>query len=186
MTNSNNDLEKIKEKAKNCDAKLYMFLEELKFNKINSKNSNKNKKEKNDNNIQIKDYFLDKHKKLKNPRDYRTKNYIDKKNLVKNIYYHIKNTESKVSLKNCMLLFNEIKNLYFFFFLKINVNSNIIEYNSQLKYSCQSEFEWGNNKIKFVSNKYNDKQSAENECYLRYIIYLHKTGEIDDNLKVKM
>ena len=186
MTNSNNDLEKIKEKAKNCDAKLYMFLEELKFNKINSKNSNKNKKEKNDNNIQIKDYFLDKHKKLKNPRDYRTKNYIDKKNLVKNIYYHIKNTESKVSLKNCMLLFNEIKNLYFSKNIKINVNSNIIEYNSQLKYSCQSEFEWGNNKIKFVSNKYNDKQSAENECYLRYIIYLHKTGEIDDNLKVKM
>ena len=186
MTNSNNDLEKIKEKAKNCDAKLYMFLEELKFNKINSKNSNKNKKEKNDNNIQIKDYFLDKHKKLKNPRDYRTKNYIDKKNLVKNIYYHIKNTESKVSLKNCMLLFNEIKNLYFSKNIKINVNSNIIEYNSQLKYSCQSEFEWGNNKIKFVSNKYNDKQSAENECYLRYIIYLHKTGEIDDNLKVIM
>ena len=186
MTNSNNDLEKIKEKAKNCDAKLYMFLEELKFNKINSKNSNKNKKEKNDNNIQIKDYFLDKHKKLKNPRDYRTKNYIDKKNLVKNIYYHIKNTESKVSLKNCMLLFNEIKNLYFSKNIKINVNSNIIEYNSQLKYSCQSEFEWGNNKIKFVSNKYNDKQSAENECYLSYIIYLHKTGEIDDNLKVKM
>ena len=186
MTNSNNDLEKIKEKAKNCDAKLYMFLEELKFNKINSKNSNKNKKEKNDNNIQIKDYFLDKHKKLKNPRDYRTKNYIDKKNLAKNIYYHIKNTESKVSLKNCMLLFNEIKNFYFSKNIKINVNSNIIEYNSQLKYSCQSEFEWGNNKIKFVSNKYNDKQSAENECYLRYIIYLHKTGEIDDNLKVKM
>ena len=186
MTNSNNDLEKIKEKAKNCDAKLYMFLEELKFNKINSKNSNKNKKEKNDNNIQIKDYFLDKHKKLKNPRDYRTKNYIDKKNLVKNIYYHIKNTESKVSLKNCMLLFNEIKNFYFSKNIKINVNSNIIEYNSQLKYSCQSEFEWGNNKIKFVSNKYNDKQSAENECYLSYIIYLHKTGEIDDNLKVKM
>ena len=85
-----------------------------------------------------------------------------------------------------MLLFNEIKNLYFSKNIKINVNSNIIEYNSQLKYSCQSEFEWGNNKIKFVSNKYNDKQSAENECYLSYIIYLHKTGEIDDNLKVKM
>ena len=142
--------------------------------------------EKNDSTTQLKNYFLDKDRNVKNPKNFRTKCYIDKKDLEKNLYYHIENTEAKVTLKNCMLLFNEINNIFFSKNIKIEINKKIIEYNSELKFACQSEFICRNDRASFTSNKYNDKQSAENECYMRYIIYLHKRGEIDDNLKVKM
>ena len=186
MPNGNNDLDKIKEKAKNCKAKLYLFIDQSKLNNINQKKSSKKQKEKNDSTTQLKNYFLDKDRNVKNPKNFRTKCYIDKKDLEKNLYYHIENTEAKVTLKNCMLLFNEINNIFFSKNIKIEINKKIIEYNSELKFACQSEFICRNDRASFTSNKYNDKQSAENECYMRYIIYLHKRGEIDDNLKVKM
>ena len=62
----------------------------------------------------------------------------------------------------------------------------IIEYKEEQKFACQSIFQWQNKERNFTSNKYNDKQSAENECYLQYIIFLHKSGEIDDNFRIKM
>ena len=184
LSNTNNDLEKIKEKGKNSKAKMFLFLNEAKMNKINSGNiSNKENK---DNNIQLKKYFLDKDKNIENPKDYRTKNYIEKKNLEKNYFYYIKNTEAKITIKNCMLLFNEINNLFFSKNIKINIEKNIIENKEEPKFICESKFQWKKNEQKFRSNKYNDKQSAESECYLQFIIFLYKNGEIDDHFRIKM
>ena len=178
MVNINNDLEKIKEKAKNSNANLHIFISNTKnknnlINSINAQND--------DDNLQLKKYFLD-----KNYKDYRAQNFIEKKNLDKMLYYYINKTESKMTLKNCMLLFNEISNSYISKNVKINVEKNFIEYGSENKFACQCEFQLNNQKIKFTSNKYNDKQSAENECYYRYIMFLHKNGFIDDNFKIKL
>ena len=178
MVNINNDLEKIKEKAKNSNANLHIFISNTKnknnlINSINAQND--------DDNLQLKKYFLD-----KNYKDYRAQNFIEKKNLDKMLYYYINKTESKMTLKNCMLLFNEISNSYISKNVKINVEKNFIEYGSENKFACQCEFQLNNQKIKFTSNKYNDKQSAENECYYRYIIFLHKNEYIDDNFRTKL
>ena len=86
-----------------------------------------------------------------------------------------------------MLLFNEINNFYLLKKIKINVNKIIIEINSEQKFICQCDYQIGNNNnVQFISNKYNDKQGAESECFLKYVIYLHKNGLIDDNFRVKM
>ena len=187
MLNINNDFEKIKEKGKNSESKLIIFLHEKKVDNFNSniliKNNNNHN---NDDNMQLRKYFLDKDKNITNMKDYRSKNFISKKNLEKYFYYYIKNTEAKITLKNCMLLFNEINNLFFSKNIKININKNIIEIVAEKKYICQSEFQWNKETKQFVSNKYYDKQSAENECCLKFLMYLHKNGEIDDNFRIKM
>ena len=180
LTSTNNDFEKIKEKTKTCKAKLYIFSHEG----MNSNNINK--KENKDNNIKLKNYFLDKDKNFKNPKDYRTKNYIEKKHLENNICYYISKTEAKITLKNCMLIFNEINNLFLSKNIKINAEKNTFEYKEELKFACESKFQWKKNEQKFRSNKYNDKQSAESECYLQFIIFLYKNGEIDNNFRIKM
>ena len=93
-----------------------------------------------------------------------------------------------MSLKNCMIIFNEINNKYLSNNIKIKINNKqIISYGGEQKYVCKIQFQKdGDNPIDFTSNKYNDKQSAENECYLSYIIYLYKKRQIDDHFRVKM
>ena len=188
MTQIKNDFEKIKEKVKNSKANLHIFSLESKINNINMILGNANSSDKNNKNefAQLQKYFLDKNKKIKNPNNYINKNYIEEKHLEKNFYYYIANTEAKMSLKNCMLLFNEINNLYISKNIKINVKKNIQEINKESKFVCQCEFQWGNKLAKCTSNVYNDKQSAENECFLRYIIFLHKNKLIDDHFRILM
>ena len=188
MTQIKNDFEKIKEKVKNSKANLHIFSLESKINNINMILGNANSSDKNNKNefAQLQKYFLDKNKKIKNPNNYINKNYIEEKHLEKNFYYYIANTEAKMSLKNCMLLFNEINNLYISKNIKINVKKNIQEINKESKFVCQCEFQWGNKSAKCTSNVYNDKQSAENECFLRYIIFLHKNKLIDDHFRILM
>ena len=189
MLNVNNDFEKIKEKAKNSGAKLIIFLNEKKVDYFNTNfllKKNNNNINNSNTDMQLKKYFLDKDKNIKSNKDFRSKNYIEKKNLEKYLRYYIKNTEAKMTLKNCSLLFNEIYNLFFSKNIKININKNIVENFEDPKYICQCEFQWNNQKQLFISNRYYDKQSAENECYLRFLMYLHKTGEIDDNFRIKM
>ena len=189
MLNVNNDFEKIKEKAKNTGAKLIIFLHEKKVDYFNTNfllKKNNNNINNSNTDMQLKKYFLDKDKNIKSNKDFRSKNYIEKKNLEKYLRYYIKNTEAKMTLKNCTLLFNEIYNLFFSKNIKININKNIVENFEDPKYICQCEFHWNNQKQLFISNRYYDKQSAENECYLRFLMYLHKTGEIDDNFRIKM
>ena len=179
------DFEKIKEKAKNSNAKTYFFSLESSINNLTDVNPYMIPKEINKNEY-INKYFLDKNKKIKNPNEFRNKNYIENKHLEKNIYYYIGKTEAKMSLKNCMLLFNEISNLYISKNIKINVKKNIKEINKEPKFVCQCDFQWGNNSVQFTSNSYNDKQSAENECFFKYIIYLHKNELIDDHFRIKL
>lgn len=188
VTQIKNDFEKIKEKVKNSKANLHIFSLESKINNINMILGNANSSDKNNKNefAQLQKYFLDKNKKIKNPNNYINKNYIEEKHLEKNFYYYIANTEAKMSLKNCMLLFNEINNLYISKNIKINVKKNIQEINKESKFVCQCEFQWGNKSAKCTSNVYNDKQSAENECFLRYIIFLHKNKLIDDHFRILM
>jgi hypothetical protein len=116
MLNVNNDFEKIKEKAKNTEAKLIIFLHEKKVDYFNTNfllKKNNNNINNSNTDMQLKKYFLDKDKNIKSNKDFRSKNYIEKKNLEKYLRYYIKNTEAKMTLKNCTLLFNEIYNLLF-------------------------------------------------------------------------
>ena len=188
IISTNNDLEKIKEKAKNSYANLFIFSFESKLNNFNLINKSQKESDKNNNNnTQLKKFFYDEDNKLRNPINYITKNYIHNKHLEKNFYYHINRTEAKMSLKNCMLLFNEINNFYISKNIKMNIKKKIIEINNEQKFKCQCDFQIGNNdNVQIESNKYNDKQSAESECFMRYIIYLHKNELIDDNFRVKM
>ena len=185
IANTKNDFEKIKEKAKNSDSKLHIFIHESNINKIKiiSEEINENNKSEY---VGLKKYFLDKDRNIKNPYNYRSNNYKEKKQLEKNYYYYIGKTEAKMSLKNCMLLFNEISNLYISKNIKIEVKKNIKEISKEPKFVCQCDFQWGIYRAKFTSNECNDKQSAENECFLKYIIYLHKNELIDDHFRIKL
>ena len=185
ISNTKNDFEKIKEKAKNSDSKLHIFIHESNINKIKiiSEEINENNKSEY---VGLKKYFLDKDRNIKNPYNYRSNNYKEKKQLEKNYYYYIGKTEAKMSLKNCMLLFNEISNLYISKNIKIEVKKNIKEISKEPKFVCQCDFQWGIYRAKFTSNECNDKQSAENECFLKYIIYLHKNELIDDHFRIKL
>ena len=179
LSNSSNDYEKVKEKAKNCQAKLILFGNGL--NKI--ENSLKEKKDKELE--QLKTFFME-NNTLENQKDFRDKNFIEKKNIDKNMYYYIDRTEAKISLKNCMTIFNEIFNLYFSKGVKINVNKQIKVYEKEQKFECFISFQLKDNIIHLKSKKHNDKQNAESECYLEYIMYLHKKGLIDDNFRIKI
>ena len=180
LSNSSNDYEKVKQKAKNCNAKLIILGNDP--NKIDD--SLKQKKDKEFN--QLKNLFMEE-EKIINPKDFREKDFIKNKNINKNYYFNIEQTQAKMSLKNCMLLFNEINNLYLSKNIKINIKKNIIVHDMEQKFSCKIEFQKeGENPINISSNKYNDKQSAENECYLKYIIYLYKRQLIDDHFRVKI
>lgn len=179
LSNSNNDYEKVKQKVKICKAKLIIFGNEP--NKIDDSLKEKKDKEL----IQLKNLFMES-EKIKNPKNFRNNNFIQNKNIDKNYYFYIDKTEAKMSLKNCMLLFNEINNKYLSNNINIKINNKqIIPYEDEQKYICKAQFQKdGDNPIYFTSNKYNDKQSAENECYLRYILYLYKTRQIDDHFRV--
>ena len=180
LSNSNNDYERVKEKAKICKAKLIIFGDEQ--NKIDD--SLKKKKDKEF--IQLKSLFME-NEKIKNPKDFRSPDFIKNKNLNKIMYYYIEKTEAKMSLKNCMLLFNEINNLYLSKGIIIQTNKIIIPYDKEQKFECQIYFKCENNyDISFQSKKYNDKQSAENECYMLYIMFLHKKKLIDDHFRLKI
>ena len=45
-------------------------------------------------------------------------------------------------------------------------------------------FKYGNESTRFISNFYSDIQSAENECFMKYIIYMHQKILIDNNLQL--
>jgi hypothetical protein len=188
MTQIKNDFEKIKEKVKNSKANLHIFSLESKINNINMILGNANSSDKNNKNefAQLQKYFLDKNKKIKNPNNYINKNYIEEKHLEKNFYYYIANTEAKMSLKNCMLLFNEISNLYISKNIKIDIKKKMDQISKEPKFICQCDFQWSIYRAKFTSNECNDKQSAENECFMKYIIYLHKSELIDDHFRIKL
>ena len=178
LSNSNNDYEKVKQKALKCKAKMIIFCNEP--NKIEDCLKQKKDKEF----IQLKNLFME-GEKIKNPKNFRTEDFIKRKNIEITNFFYFDKTEAKMSFKNCMLLFNEINNLYLSKNIKINIVKNIIPYEDEQKFACKIQFQKeGDGVISFNSQKYNDKQTAENECYMSYIIYLYKKKMIDEHFKV--
>ena len=123
--------------------------------------------------------------KIKNPKNFRSEDFIQRKNIEQMKFIHFNKTKAKMTFKNCMLLFNEINNIYLSKNIKININKNIIPFEDEQKFSCNIQFQKeGDSVVTFTSQKYNDKQTAENECYMSYIIYLYRRKLIDEHFRV--
>ena len=178
--NHDTSYKKIKEKSQICNAELIILKEDS--NKI----SDKDKEEKDIELSRLKELFFE-GDEIKNVKDFRDKNFIvnKNKNSDKMIYYYISDTEAKISLKNCMILFNEINNSYISKGFKIEIKKNSIKSeNKEKPFFCDVSFKYGNESTRIRSNFYSDIQSAESECYMKYIIYLHQKRLIDNNLQL--
>jgi len=178
--NHHNNYKKIEAKSQVCNAELIILKEDT------SKESAAEKEQKDIEISRLKELFFE-GEKMKTIKDFRDKNFIinKNKNSDKMLYYYISETEAKISLKNCMILFNEINNAYISkgFKIEIEKNSKKTE-NKEKPFFCDASFKYGNESTRFVSNLYPDIQSAENECYMKYIIYLHQKRLIDNNLQL--
>ena len=122
-------------------------------------------------------------------KDYRRENFLEEKLKIfeKNNYYFIEETHAKVSVKNSIILFNDINNFFINQNKKIIINKFMDEYfiDKIKKYKCIFELDkkFGDS-IKLFSHSYNDKQTAEGDCYLQLIAFLHKFGIIDNNFRI--
>ena len=122
-------------------------------------------------------------------KDYRRENFLEEKLKIieKNNYYFIEETQAKVSVKNSIVLFNDINNFFIKQNKKIIINKFMDEYfiDKIKKYKCiiQLDKKFGDS-IKIFSHSYKDKQTAEGDCYLQLIAFLHKFGIIDNNFKI--
>ena len=178
LSNSNYDYIKIKNFAFYNDSKLIIFtLDQHKIRDILMQ-----KVIEHDNKFMI---FFEQNKIVK---DFRCKNYLEKKieNIEKQIYYIIEETQAKVSIKNSMMLFNEINN----WFLQQNkklINTKFIDeiYIDKIKkYKCKIELSEMFKGTKIFSHIFADKQTSEAECILQLILFLYKFGLIDNNFKI--
>ena len=179
LLNSNNQYDKMKSKLKFFNSKLIVFREEHQYNKID--NSYKNEKDKEC--IQLKKLFMEKDIFI-NPKNFKERNFI-KNNYNKSINYYISETEAKMTLRNCMMLFNEINNSFLSKGIKININKKTTNFDKkEQKYICKADFNFNDENVQFISNIYNDKQNAENECYMKYVIYLHQKRFINNHFQL--
>ena len=145
-------------------------------------------------NIFKKDISLNQNKSLINfenseiVKDFRRKNFLEEKIQIigKNNYYYIEETQAKVSIKNSIMLFNDINNWFITQNKKIVVNKFVDEFfvGKIKKYKCKIELDKIFGEIKIFSHSYGDKQSAEADCYLQLISFFHKFGTIDNNLRI--
>ena len=121
-------------------------------------------------------------------KDFRRNKFIEEKiqTIGKNKYYYIEETQAKVSIKNSIMLFNDINN----WFITQNKRIIINKFNDEFsigkikKYKCKIEIDKTFGDIKIFSHSYGDKQSAEADCYLQLISFFHKFGTIDNNLRI--
>ena len=108
----------------------------------------------------------------------------------KNNYYFIEETHSKVSIKNSIILFNDINNWFISQNKKIIVNKFMDEYSidkiKKYKFKIQLDqtFEDMKKDRILFSHSFGDKQSAEGDGYLQLIVFFHKYGIIDNHLKI--
>ena len=120
--------------------------------------------------------------------DFRRNKFIEEKiqTIGKNKYYYIEETQAKVSIKNSIMLFNDINNWFITQNKKIIINKFIDEFSigKIKKYKCKIEIDKTFGDIKIFSHSYGDKQSAEADCYLQLISFFHKFGTIDNNLRI--
>ena len=174
LSNLNFDYIKIKKLSKNKNAELIII--------SNNSNNIENifKEEENKSSILIENNEISK--------DYRKNNYINEKMKIieKNKYYFIEETNAKASIKNSIILFNDINNLFITQNKKLIIDKFLDEYlvGKIKKYKCKIELDktFGNTKI--FSQSYGDKQSAEGDCLLQLISFLHKYGMIDNNFRI--
>ena len=121
-------------------------------------------------------------------KDFRRNKFIEEKiqTIGKNKYYYIEETQAKVSIKNSIMLFNDINNWFITQNKKIIINKFIDEFSigKIKKYKCKIEIDKKFGDIKIFSHSYGDKQSAEADCYLQLISFFHKFGTIDNNLRI--
>ena len=121
-------------------------------------------------------------------KDFRRNNFLEEKIQIigKNNYYFIEETQAKVSIKNSIMLFNDINNWFITQNKKIIVDKFVDEFfvNKIKKYKCKIELDKTFGEIKIFSHSYGDKQSAEADCYLQLISFFHKYGTIDNNLRI--
>ena len=121
-------------------------------------------------------------------KDFRRNNFLEEKIQIigKNNYYFIEETQAKVSIKNSIMLFNDINNWFITQNKRIIVDKFADEYfvGKIKKYKCKIELEKTFGEIKIFSHSYGDKQSAEADCYLQLIAFFHKYGTVDNNLRI--
>ena len=178
IKNNNNFIEKIKTKLLKANSELIILSEK------NEKGQEHYEIKEDIKNIELKKLFMD-GDKIVYKKDFRDINFIKNKNKEKINYYYISETEAKISLKNCMMLFNEINNLFISKGYKINIDKTIKKYeNKEQQYICYIKFNRNNDNVEFISGIYFDKQSAENECYMKYLMYLHQKKIIDNNFQL--
>ncbi len=181
LSNLNYDYIKIKKLAMNKLAKLIIFSSNI----DNIKNILKEETKKLDN----KSLFLDNKIIVK---DYKRNNFIKEKFKIieKNNYYFIEETHAKVSIKNSIILFNDINNWFISQNKKIIVNKFMDEYSidkiKKYKFKIQLDqtFEDMKKDRILFSHSFGDKQSAEGDGYLQLIVFFHKYGIIDNHLKI--
>ena len=164
------DYTKIKKLSTNIRAKLIVFsTESMYIQKFESKSSVKLQ-----NNEIVKDF--------------RRNDFIqDKiKMIEKNSYYFIEETHAKVSIKNSIMLFNDINNWFISQNIKIIVNKFMDEYFigkvKKYKFKIELDKKFGDTKI--FSHSFGDKQTSEGDGLLQLIGFLHKFGVIDNHLRI--
>ena len=179
LSNSKSDYIRIKNLAINHKSKLIIFTSDQ--NKV--KTILMNKIIEHDNKLMK---FFDINSIVK---DFRGPNYYEEKimNIQKQKYYIIEETQAKVSIRNSMILYNEINNWFLQQNQKIIINKFIEEYNidKNKRFQCKIKLNemFGGETIS--SDFCVDKQTSEAECLLILISFLHKVGNIiDDNLKI--
>ena len=176
FSNSNLDYTKIKKLSIDKRAKLIIFTtnpDEIKNNFNVAKNDKKSS------------IFLENAEIVK---DFRRNTFVEEKYdlIEKNLYYYIDETEAKVSIKNSIMLFNDINNWFITQNKKIIVNKFIddILIGKLKKYKCKIVLDHQFGDIKIFSKTYSDKQTAEGDCYLQLISFLHKYGVINNNFRI--
>ena len=178
LSNSNSDYIRIKNLANNYKSKLIIFT----LNQNYIRNIFMQKVIEHENKLMI---FFEPNEIVKN---FKRENYFEEKiqNIKKQNYYIIEETHAKVSIRNSMMLYNEINN----WFLQQNIKLIAYKFIDEIfidkikKYKCKIELCEMFNNQKIFSHTYGDKQTSECDCILQLICFLHKVGMVDNNLKI--
>ena len=126
-------------------------------------------------------------------KDFRREGFVSKKKFDE--FYYVPQTQAKLTLRNVIPIYNDITQQLTNKGLGVKVNKKCSEeiVNKIKCFKYEMEFKGGvvgyNSKydeFKISSKLYNDKQSGENECLLKFIENLHKLNYLDDNFKLNI
>ena len=126
-------------------------------------------------------------------KDFRREGFVSKKKFDE--FYYVPQTQAKLTLRNVIPIYNDITQQLNNKGLSVKVNKKCSEaiVNKIKCFKYDIEFKGGvvgyNSKcdvFNISSKLYNDKQSGENECLLRFVEHLHKLNYLDDNFKLNI